>query len=624
MSLRLKLRFAGGLALALGLFGLVACGGDGETIIQTVVVEKEVQVAGETVIQTVVVEREVEIAVPIDREVVITAVPAAGAAVGDVEQFGTLKVAVPGVGTPVFYPQEAVFPNNMTQYLFGIQETLFEWNNESCQVPSLALSYELAGDLSEVTFTIRKGVHFLTDSKDLGEMTAEDVAWSFNNTGADNPASRHSAAGEINSVFLPWEVKTATKVSAPFKEYRGDWLTFNTVSTCNDSGAVASKALFDEVGADEMLITPHGTGPFIVTTWNANEKIEARANNDHWGHVPFVENIVYLEVPEASVRSAQLRTGEVDIAPVPISDVPSLTEAGFEFNAGLRQFLGHFINFAGNHRLDYMPENNEPVEREKLIDDEHPWIGDPDDPVRDESARKVRHALGMAIDRDLINETILAGYGGPIYGDTHLGLHQNHPEWKDKWVVPYDVPAAKKLLAEAGYPEGFEIPDFFCPVSINVNGEVCQAVAGMWSELMGGKKVQLDTSAYTARRPTMVGRTIAVPWMTQWGPNRLAYQGEPGGVNGSGNFPIPTGGYNQGNEAIEFWDFYQEMLPQERGSAENLATRERYFDWNYHMRFAVGVVEVPTLIGVNPDRVLQWKLQPLRDINSFESVILKK
>ena len=75
-----------------------------------------------------------------------------------------------------------------------------------------------------------------------------------------------------------------------------------------------------------------------------------------------------------------------------------------------------------------------------MPDADHPWIGDPNDDARDESARKVRHALSMAIDRELINDTILAGFGGAIYGG-HGGvsIHQNHPEFKDRWIIPYDV-----------------------------------------------------------------------------------------------------------------------------------------------------------------------------------------
>ena len=82
---------------------------------------------------------------------------------------------------------------------------------------------------------------------------------------------------------------TPRRSDAPFKTFQGDYLTANTVSECNDSAAVMSKTLFDELGADAALITPHGTGPFIVTNWSANERIELRANNDYWDDRPHRE-----------------------------------------------------------------------------------------------------------------------------------------------------------------------------------------------------------------------------------------------------------------------------------------------------------------------------------------------
>ena len=610
-----------------------------ETVIETVVVEKVVEGQTVKVVETVVVEKQVTRiekvveTVVVDRPVtekvietvvvVQTAMP--GPSMGGVPvQQGTLRVAAAQVGSPVFDNQDAVFPTNMLQYFFGIQETLLTGDGGSCLVPQLATTWELASDLSKVTFTVREGVNFYTDDRDWGEMTAEDIVFSYNRSGADNPASRHSAAGELNSIFNPWVVNAANskKVDAPFKTFRGDYLTANTVSECNDSGAVVSKALFDELGAEGALITPHGTGPFIVTNWSANEKIELRANNDYWGNLPLIENLVLIETPEGSVRTAQLRTGEVDIAPVPISDVPSLTDDGFEFNEGLRQFLGNFIYFSGNYYAETIPENGEPVMRTVSADAEHPWIGDPNDPARHESARKVRHALAMAIDRELINETILAGFGGPIYGGhAQVPVHQNDPEFKDRWAIPFDPEGARQLLAEAGYPDGFAVPDYFCPVDIGVNGEVCQAVAGMWQEHLN-LDVQIDTSAYTARRPTMVGRTINTIWQTTWGPNRLNYQGESGGAWGCCSFPQPTGGYNPGVEHPKFYEYFIETAAQLKGTPENLASREAAWDWAFEQLFAAGVVEVPTLIGVNPERVLSWNLLPFRDINNFESVIL--
>ena len=183
-----------------------------ETVIETVVVERVVEGQTVKVVETVVVEKQVTQiekvveTVVVDRPVTetVVVVQTAAPSMGGVPvQQGTLRVAAAQVGSPVFDNQDAVFPTNMLQYFFGIQETLLTGDGGSCLVPQLATTWELASDLSKVTFTVREGVNFYTDDRDWGEMTSEDIVFSYNRSGADNPASRHSAAGELNSIFNP-------------------------------------------------------------------------------------------------------------------------------------------------------------------------------------------------------------------------------------------------------------------------------------------------------------------------------------------------------------------------------------------------------------------------------------
>jgi peptide/nickel transport system substrate-binding protein len=564
------------------------------------------------------------------------AAPAAPAA----QQSGTLRVAVDNVGTPIFLNRDAVFPDNMIPYSYGITETLAMYSKteggETCEAPMLATKWEVAPDQSKVTFTLRQGVHIRSFGKDWGEMTAEDVVWSMNDSFI--PESKHSSAGEMAATFKPWQVVDTHTVEAPFNTFRGDFIDDNTVSMCSDSVSVLSKKMFDELGPDQMRTTPHGTGPFVVKNWLPRERIEAEAVPDHWRQTPAFKDLVIVEAPEGSVRTAMLRAGEADLAPVPLPDVPTLQQEGIEFNEGLRQFLGHFLYFAGNYWADKAPETGEPVERQRP---DLPWIGNPFAPGCDaerlvnsievpqgdicdsmERARKVRLAMSMAIDRETISETVLAGFGGPIYtGGAGLTVHQNHPEWKDKWTIPFDPQQAQQLMQEAGYPNGFEL-ELYCPVDIGISEEVCLSVGGMWQEYLG-LVVKLDTTAYTARRPTMVGRSITSVWIAPWGANRED-DTEPGGTCSCRIFPEPTGGYNPGLEAPIMYEHYTLTSGQERASPENLAAREKAMDWADFWRVTAGIVEVPTLIGVNPDKVTSWELQPLRFINNFESIALKE
>ena len=98
-----------------------------------------------------------------------------------------------------------------------------------------------------------------------------------------------------------------------------------------------------------------------------------------------------------------------------------------------------------------------------------------------ESALKVRQAMSMAIDRQTLLNTIFGGLGLPTA--QYTGFLPSDEGWKDEWDVSYDLDAAKALLAEAGYPDGFEFTFYVPPDHIVVNPEAGEAVAQMWRQL---------------------------------------------------------------------------------------------------------------------------------------------
>jgi ABC-type transport system substrate-binding protein len=543
-------------------------------------------------------------------------------------------VATDAVGAPIFTNRDAAYPVNHVPTDFGFTETLTRWAEvdgvEDNATPWLATSWEVAPDLSKVTFTLREGVQFHAYGRDWGEMTAEDVAWSMNDVTV--PESRHDNNAEMAEVFgysaeTPWVAVDKYKVEATLKAHRPDFLTHTVLSNKAGVASVLSKKVFDEMGPAQMLIYPHGTGQFVVRQWLPNERIEAEAVPDHWRRVPDVAELIIIESPEASVRTAMLQTGEVDISLAPIADVPKLEALGFAFHEGLRTYVGHNVIFAGNFWEDTIGETGEPLPPREGFkpDDQHPWIGDPKDPDRMESARQVRWAMSMAIDREAINTTILAGFGGAAYGGRGgVIFHQSHPEWKDRWVIPFDPVEAKRLMVEAGYPDGFET-SFLCPSATGLTTEVCLAVAGMWEEHLN-LNVKVDTTAYTAARPTMVQRQINMPWVFVSAPNRLASH-EPGqfGSTHCCAWARPTqGGWNTGLEVREFYEFELTRYTMDPASPEAFKAREDLNDFANNWMLSTGVVEVPKLVGLNPQRVASWELEPLSYLNGFETVVLKR
>jgi ABC-type transport system substrate-binding protein len=191
------------------------------------------------------------------------------------------------------------------------------------------------------------------------------------------------------------------------------------------------------------------------------------------------------------------------MARIPLKFIPDLKttisgawtqQVGFE--------VGQVIVFAGNYWADVWLEEGEDIYRKRggfKPDADHPWIGDPDDPVSMEKAMKFRKALNIAIDREAIIREVQAGLGRPSYNVVNAFPGDDH--WKDEWTMPYDTAAAKALLAEAGVSAGFGFKVHVAPGK-EWDEEVGQAVAQYWREL--GLNVEVDRTAYVAARPRLV------------------------------------------------------------------------------------------------------------------------
>ena len=145
--------------------------------------------------------------------------------------------------------------------------------------------------------------------------------------------------------------------------------------------------------------------------------------------------------------------------------------------------------------------------------------------------------------------------GSPIYGGGQgagFPYHQLHPEYDEKYALAYDQAKAEEHLALSGVADGFEF-EFFCSQGNGTSLEVCEAVTGQWRTNLGLNPV-IDSSQYSSRRPTMLGRQIHVPWMTKWGPtSKQGRLSSGGGTTGGGLWPLPSGGYNAGVEDNRNW-----------------------------------------------------------------------
>lgn len=541
-----------------------------------------------------------------------TAMPAPAApAPAGMEQGGTLTVAMVKIGAPTGLPgkQTGGGPEQMPERL-SVMEKLIQREVDLSYTPHLMDSYTLSDDLTSVRVTLREGIQF---HENWGELTAEDIKWSYGHAALENPESIHGSVGFINNHLEPLTVVDKYTVDFPIEQFTIEWerIYLGIVN-------ITSKKHFDDMGEDAALQNVIGTGAFQTVSWTADNEFVGEAFADYWGQKPAFSTLRAREVGEASTRVAQIKTGEVAIIDaVPISFLQDLTDSGIAPNndhiGGAQQFAG----FGGNFWQSEYHDRDEAVPARPGFkpDDEHPWIGDPNDPERHERARKVREALALAIDRDLINEEVMLGVGRPEYVPYFVSVLPEHP---DSWIIPYDPDRAMALLEEAGYGGGFEIPIFVAPDIGAVNQEVWESVATMWANI--GLTPRIDRTAYQAFRPKLVERKLE--YLYAWlGGNETATMDLPRFALAEGS-TWSEGDWNWGIEINEAFDAMEKVNAAPRDRAARVAANMEIGQYLFDTKLGIGVVFSPDPLYYDPDVIASWDLKPYNRRN-FESIRLK-
>ena len=378
----------------------------------------------------------------------------------------------------------------------------------------LAESWEVASDFNSITFTIREDISWHNNGGDWGDLTTEDVAWSFNSAFA--PDSVNNGAEEIGpEMKVGFDVIDDRQVRQNIEPGGFDptwaWLQGNAGF---NGIVVVSKMAFDELGEEGFGTTAVGTGKYQVAEWTADDIVVLESVRDHWtGIEPSVGTVRIVHMPEAASREAALRAGEIDIgelSPQVINQVANdiggtVQEIGIARPQGFQMSGNYWSTDCSDCEGGVMPRPG----WEEGLSEGFPWIGDPADPASMENARKVRWAMAMAVDRESIIENVLDGLGRVIYA--WQNILPDDPSHKAEWVIPYDVPMAQQYMAEAGVGDGFDmeiwVPSTFSPGTI----AAAEATAEMWRSDLG-INVTIDRTEYAARRPQTVDKTINVPF----------------------------------------------------------------------------------------------------------------
>jgi glutathione transport system substrate-binding protein len=289
-------------------------------------------------------------------------------------------------------------------------EGLFGFDKDMKMIPVLAESYTVSKDGLVYTIKLRKGVKF----HDGTDFKADAVKANFDRV--TNPANKLKRYG-LYSIIAKTEVMddytARITLKEPFSAFIND--------LAHPSGVMISPTALAKYGKD-IASNPVGTGPFKFVEWNRTDYLKVAKFDGYWRKgYPKVDAITWKPVVDSNTRAAMMQTGEAQFTfPLPYEQA-----AAFKAKPGLVVVAAPSIV----HRYLSMNTLQKPF----------------DNP-------KVREAIAYAINKEALAKVAFNGYATPAMGITPPGVeyHVDIGPW------PYDVAKAKRLLAEAGYPHGFE------------------------------------------------------------------------------------------------------------------------------------------------------------------------
>jgi len=346
---------------------------------------------------------------------------------------------------------------------------------EGIYTPCLAESYTVSPDSKVFEFKLRRGVKFHNGDP----MTAEDVVFSYWRYKGRQAKFTHENTEKV-------EVVNPYLVRIHFKKPYPDFLEYFLPGAAS-VGWVVPKKYIEKVGDAGFKKHPIGAGPYKFVEFVPGVRLVGEAFEEYWRKVPSIKRIEFHYIPDAATRLAMAKRGEVDIATL-------MTDMFFE-EVKKDSKLRLLTPLSPVRFIIYMAAQWDP---------KSPW-----------SDVRVRKAASLAIDRKSLADIHVPG-GKPVGS---IGL-EGDPQVVPIPPEPYDPEAAKKLLAEAGYPKGFhggkfypqgtymgsaeQIVTYWRAVGITVDLVVLERAA--WFAFRDGGKMKGDLIHDPASAPTIGGR----------------------------------------------------------------------------------------------------------------------
>jgi peptide/nickel transport system substrate-binding protein len=347
--------------------------------------------------------------------------------------------------------------------LMHAYEGLTRYNARYEVEPALATKWTMISP-TQVRFELRRGVKF----HDGSPFTADDVIFSLGRI-KQPQGTMQIYVTDIKEIRKIDDHTIDMILNAPAPLLLRNIIDFRIMSKAwaekNNTTNVQDYKAKEENFASRNVM---GTGAYKITSWQPEQRITMTINPDWWDKPQGnVREVVYTPIKSDPTRVAALLSGDVDL----LTDVPTQDVARLRADSKLKIVDGPEVR-----TIFLAPDMGSPELKYSNVKGKNPFAD-----------KRVRQALSMAIDREAIRRNIMRGLSIPAGIMVAPGVNGHTPVLDTPTRV--DVDGAKKLLAEAGYPDGFEFR-LNCPNNRYVNDEeICQAILAMWARI--GVRAQL-------------------------------------------------------------------------------------------------------------------------------------
>ncbi|WP_435110949.1 ABC transporter substrate-binding protein [Nocardiopsis synnemataformans] len=482
---------------------------------------------------------------------------------------------------------------------FLMWDSLLEIGSEGELVPGLAEEWEISEDGTSWNFVLREGVTFHNGEA----LTADDVKFSLDRMRHENAATGDAAFARdvIESVEVVGDHEVVVNTNGVQTS-----LPYLVSSHQSTIGVVMPQDYLLEEGGEtfeeqrELLErAPVGSGPFRFVERSHGDSMVFESLDEHWRATPEIERVEFLRVSEEATQISMLQSGEVDIINVSPEQAGLLEETGFELRSVPQASeIGFFFPGLWRDGMEDMP------------------AGD----VR------VRQALSLAINRQAIIDSVLAGYGNlkeTPWNTTGATADIDAADW-ESWAQranEYDPQRARDLLAEAGYADGFGIRVFTFPrPGVPALPQISEIVAAQWAEI--GVDAEIVPTDYNSYRPHWVGQAPDDTYnLGDANPFGTAPRFDPIGAFAA--YVTREGGAAQLTSEPEV-DELVEQAANTIDDAERQALVEQAYRLFVEEWAVLEIAIVDSVFAVNGDEVGEWRVIPSYPFlgRTFETISL--